>query len=270
MNYAAYTAIAAVFLFLFAAFYNGLTIRYYQVKSKKIKAPLRILQISDLHSSRYGKGQRKLISAISRLKPDIICLTGDIFDERISNENAGVLMHAISGYSVYFVMGNHELYMENLSSVIRLLDENNICILDGNAVRLNGYGISVCGVSDPINEELGHAAQTFESRLDSARADCGDGDFTILLSHRPERIRQYRERGFDLVLSGHAHGGQWRLPPLINGLWAPHQGLFPKYAGGIYKYQCLTHIVCRGLSKYLIIPRIFNPVELCVIDLSEK
>jgi predicted MPP superfamily phosphohydrolase len=94
--------------------------------------------------------------------------------------------------------------------------------------------------------------------------------FKILVAHRPENIKHYREYSFDLVVSGHAHGGQVRIPYLINGLYAPNQGIFPKYAGGLYKHGSLTHIVSRGLSINPMLPRIFNPPELVIIEVKSQ
>jgi predicted MPP superfamily phosphohydrolase len=271
LNYAVIGgAFCAVFFILVAAFYNGLTVRYYIAESGKVTSSLRILQITDLHNSLYGAGQKELLAKINELNPDIICMTGDIFDERIEEYNAAALVRAIRNYKVYFVMGNHEAYIKDFSPIMKLLDENNITVLDGNAVRIYDSHISVCGVSDPIKEERneGFGGASFTGQLSSARHGCRESDFKILLSHRPEKIGEYMPYCFDLILSGHAHGGQWRIPFLINGLWAPHQGLFPEYAGGIYHRGRTMLVVCRGLSKYLIIPRIFNPVELCCIDIK--
>ena len=94
--------------------------------------------------------------------------------------------------------------------------------------------------------------------------------YKILLSHRPERIEYYRRFSFDLVLSGHTHGGQIRIPYIINGLFAPNQGFFPKYGGGIYKHDNLIHIISRGLSINPIRPRIFNSPELVVIKIESN
>lgn len=88
-----------------------------------------------------------------------------------------------------------------------------------------------------------------------------------MLSHRPERIESYKKYNFDLVLSGHAHGGQVRIPFLLNGLYAPNQGLFPKYAGGLYTHNNLNHVVSRGLSYNPKLPRIFNPPEIVIVEL---
>ena len=95
-----------------------------------------------------------------------------------------------------------------------------------------------------------------------------NGNYTILLSHRPELFEHYVSRGFDLVLCGHAHGGQWRIPRILNGLYAPNQGLFPQYAGGQYDSDATTMIVSRGLARESTrLPRIFNRPELVLVEI---
>ena len=93
-------------------------------------------------------------------------------------------------------------------------------------------------------------------------------NFKILLAHRPELIELYKKFSFDLVLSGHSHGGQMRVPFILNGLYAPNQGLFPKYAGGSYKHNSMIHIVSRGASFNPRLPRVFNPPEIVIIDIK--
>ena len=108
--------------------------------------------------------------------------------------------------------------------------------------------------------------QAFNRHLDAVKAQAKKDHFTVLLSHRPELFENYVSRAFDLVLCGHAHGGQWRIPGVLNGLYAPQQGLFPLYAGGKYEKGSTTMIVSRGLAKETTpIPRIFNPPELVVV-----
>jgi predicted MPP superfamily phosphohydrolase len=94
--------------------------------------------------------------------------------------------------------------------------------------------------------------------------------YKILIAHRPEMIENYKKYSFDLVLSGHTHGGQVRIPLIINGLYAPGQGVFPKYAGGIYTHGNLTHVISRGLSVNPRLPRIFNPPELVIIIIESN
>ena len=107
------------------------------------------------------------------------------------------------------------------------------------------------------------------SQLQTVSTASNNGHYTILLSHRPEMVDEYSRYSFDLVLSGHAHGGQFRIPYIINGVYAPHQGFFPKYASGMYYIGNTTMIVSRGLDKEAIkLPRMFNRPELAIIDLK--
>ena len=94
--------------------------------------------------------------------------------------------------------------------------------------------------------------------------------YKILIAHRPENIETYKKYSFDLVLSGHTHGGQIRIPGIVNGLYAPNQGIFPKYAGGFYIHGHLTHIISRGLSKKFMLPRPGNPPELVIITIESE
>ena len=93
----------------------------------------------------------------------------------------------------------------------------------------------------------------------------------LLIAHFPEQIDEYLKGNFDIVLSGHAHGGQWRIPGLIDGVYAPGQGLFPKYTSGVYMHGDTAHIVSRGLwkpSTLIAVPRVFNRPELVIIDIK--
>ena len=142
-----------------------------------------------------------------------------------------------------------------------------VTVLEGEqkALTLNGQCLNLCGIDD---DEAGEA--TVQAQLAACSEAVDRDSFTLLLAHRPERIEQdYLGRGFDLVLSGHAHGGQWRIPGLINGLYAPGQGWFPQYAGGLYSFDNTTMIVGRGLSRESsAVPRVFNRPELVVITLE--
>ena len=109
----------------------------------------------------------------------------------------------------------------------------------------------------------------YSASIEKCAEEADSGNFNVLLAHYPEQIEYYRSFGkFDLILSGHAHGGQWRIPGILNGLYAPNQGLFPEYAGGRYDFEDSVMIVSRGLSRTKeIIPRIFNNPELVIIDI---
>ena len=251
-------ALAAVFFILSAISFPLRTVRYTLV-SRKVSKKVRIVQISDLHSCSYGKDMKNLINAVDAAEPDIIVLTGDIFDNRTDNKNSDTLLKAIAKkYLCYYVSGNHEYWGNMWDTFSSRAESFGVTVLQGENVDIDG--ITICGAS--AKSDIGDSVKVC--------ADNADTDsFNVLLAHFPEKIDFYRSFGkFDLVLSGHAHGGQWRLPPFINGLYAPGQGLFPKYAGGRYDFDDTTFIVSRGLSRTMEhFPRIFNNPELVVIDI---
>lgn len=251
-------ALAAVFFMLSAISFPLRTVRYTLV-SRKVSKKVRIVQISDLHSCSYGKDMKNLINAVDAAEPDIIVITGDIFDNRTDNKNSDTLLKAIAKkYPCYYVSGNHEYCGNMWDTFSRRAESFGVTVLQGENVDIDG--ITICGAS--AKSDIGDSVKVC---ADNADAD----SFNVLLAHFPENIDFYRSFGkFDLVLSGHAHGGQWRLPPFINGLYAPGQGLFPKYAGGRYDFDDTTFIVSRGLSRTMEhFPRIFNNPELVVIDI---
>ena len=136
-------------------------------------------------------------------------------------------------------------------------------------LTVRGQAIRVFGVDDPEGFEAapGEAVPAgWLEQWETCRAGLEEGMVSVLLSHRPELTELYRGSGFDLVVSGHAHGGQVRVPLLLNGLYAPNQGFFPQYAGGLYDLDGTALAVSRGLSISRL-PRVFNPPEAVVIDL---
>ena len=205
----------------------------------------------------YGVQRHNIL--VYAAEPDIIVLTGDIFDNRTDNKNSDTLLKAIAKkYPCYYVSGNHEYRGNMWETFSRRAESFGVTVLQGENVDIDG--IMICGAS--AKSDIGDSVKVCADNADT-------NSFNVLLAHFPEKIDFYRSFGkFDLVLSGHAHGGQWRLPPFMNGLYAPGQGLFPKYAGGRYDFDDTTFIVSRGLSRTIErIPRIFNNPELVVIDI---
>ena len=243
-------------------------VRTYTVKTEKVRHPVKCLHLSDLHCCWYGAGQRRLHRLIRALSPDFVCMTGDMLERRFWKDAAGALMEPLARVlPCFFVAGNHEFHFENYRAVKRYVSSLGVTVLEGNCAtaHIGGDNIRICGVDDPINPD-----RRWKDELASAARGCDGEHFSLLLTHRPELARIYAMFPFDLVLSGHAHGGQWRLPGLINGLYAPGQGLFPSYAGGAYKFGGQVQIVSRGLAYYTWIPRIFNPVEMGLIHILPK
>jgi hypothetical protein len=259
---------------LFWAFYNGLVVEKYIINSNKIDADksVRIVLITDLHSHIYGKNQTKIVSLIKKQNPDIIALAGDIADDEMPIEGAKLFLAGIQGVApVYYVSGNHEFWSNDIKNIKDTIRKYDVTILKNSyeQIKVNNSYIIIGGIDDPEVVKFEQTDFDWQEEMHNAFSELKDNPgFKILLAHRPELIEIYKENSFDLVLSGHAHGGQVRIPFILNGLYAPNQGWFPKYAGGAYKYDFLTHIVSRGVSYNSRLPRIFNPPEVVVIDIK--
>ncbi len=263
----------ALFLLCIAAFDARLKTVTYRIDAPQLDAPIRLALVTDLHSSGYGEGQSQLLAAIAAQQPDAVLLGGDIFDDVVPNENAETFVRRIAEeYRCFYVTGNHEYWSGEVGEMLTFLRSCGVTVLSGDCVTLeaNGEMVNLCGVDDPDAALYAAPAQGFAGQLAAAsEAAASNGAYTVLLSHRPEHIEQYAAEGFDLVLSGHAHGGQWRLPGLVNGLFAPNQGLFPRYAGGQYQQGGTAMIVSRGLDRESIkLPRIFNRPELVIVEIA--
>jgi uncharacterized protein len=259
---------------LFLAFFNGLVVRKYTVKSLKINAKdsIRLVLISDLHSHIYGENQSELLSRIKAQKPDIIALTGDIADDVESVEGTKLFLSGIKGMApIYYVTGNHEFWSNDIDNIKNIIKSYGVTILKNNYIhtKVKNSDIIIAGIDDPEAVRYDKTVTDWSTEMYGAFYELNKKQgYKILLAHRPEYIETYKKYSFDLVLSGHAHGGQVRIPFILNGLFAPNQGWFPKYAGGLYKHASLVHVVSRGLSYNPHLPRIFNPPEVVVIDIK--
>jgi uncharacterized protein len=259
---------------LFWAFYNGLVVKKYTILSDKLDVgkSVRIVLITDLHSHIYGNNQEKLVSLIKKQKPDIIALAGDIADDEVPIEGTKLFLSGVKGLApVYYVTGNHEYWSGDIKGIKAIIRKYGVTILDNSyeQIRIKNSYIGIGGVDDPDVVRYEKPDFNLQREMDNNFSQLrNEPGFKILLAHRPELIDTYKKYSFDLVLSGHSHGGQVRIPFILNGLWSPNQGWFPKHAGGIYKYDSLTHIVSRGVSYNPRLPRIFNPPEVVVIDVK--
>ena len=268
-------AIAALLLAVLPlALDSRLLIRTYTLETEKISSPVRIALVTDLHSCRYGEGQVELLDAIHTQKPDVILLGGDIFDDEIDDTHTEIFLSGIAGkYPIFYVTGNHEWWSgaEAFGAKMAILEKYGIPVLSQEAVTLNirGEMLTICGVDDPESYLLDSAALHYDARLDQVLTEAVEEQYTVLLAHRPEYFPSYSARDFDLTLCGHAHGGQWRIPYVLNGLIAPNQGLFPQYAGGLYEKNGTTMLVSRGLARETTwVPRIFNRPELVIVEIQ--
>lgn len=247
------------------------TVRY-TFDSPKVENSFKIALITDLHGNRYGKNQSTLIDVIDKENPDVILLGGDIFDDKISYDRSEETISLLSKkYKCYYVTGNHEYWSRDVDYIISIVKSYGITVLEGDVdtIDINGQLVNICGVSDPENYVYLDGGEKIEDQIKRVDEKINGDYYTILLSHRPEYYELYSQYGFNLVLSGHAHGGQWRIPGVLNGLYAPNQGMFPEYAGGRYDYETGTLIVSRGLDRQGVkVPRIFNRPELVIIEVK--
>ena len=255
----------------FLAFDVRLRIRRYTIPTDKVTREIRILLITDLHSCKYGEREEELLQAIAREKPDLLLLGGDIYDDVLPDANVRYFLEGIEGkHPCYYVTGNHEYWSGRIKKILELFRSHGVNILQGESalVRLGDQELFLGGLDDPSASWYIRNSPDVKEQLEHISQEIPQGKYRILLAHRPESIDLYAKYPFDLVLAGHAHGGQWRIPGLINGVFAPNQGWFPKYAGGKYQVEDTAMIVSRGLARESTrIPRIFNPPELVVITL---
>jgi predicted MPP superfamily phosphohydrolase len=250
---------------------STISTKTYQIKTDLFeeRKSIKIALISDLHSTIYGKDQSVLINIVKDVNPDLIMLTGDIFDDIVPMTGTKLFLSGISGIApVFYVTGNHEYMSRNMVKIREELASHGVIILSDTytIIEINNTEIIIAGIEDPYKKRYEAPKYNQNDSMEKAFRELDEIKiYKILIAHRPERIENYKKYSFDLVLSGHAHGGQVIIPNKINGLYAPNQGLFPKYAGGIYTHGKLTHIVSRGLSVNPWLPRIFNPPELVIV-----
>ena len=248
--------------------------RSYTLSSPKIKAPVRLAVVSDLHSTVYGPDQKRLLDKLRQSRCDLILMPGDIIDDIKPLQGAEMFLDQVSAIApCYYCTGNHENIetMITQPEVKERVRQAGITVLDKTreTITLRGTKLTLCGVDDPRKYAYIDRDQQEEVQLMNELGSMQDcPEYTILLAHRPERSPIYAQFGFDLIVSGHAHGGQVRIPGLINGLFAPRQGWFPKRAGGLYREQNSDLVVSRGLCQRWYLPRIYNPVEIPVIEIT--
>lgn len=234
-----------------------------KLSSNKTNKEIKITQISDYHNNKYiNKG--KLLKDIEEFNSDVIVLTGDIIDFRtIDTEPTLELLENILKINkkIYFVSGNHEMKSVLYKEFLHDLENIGVKILDNDKiiVAINGQEINLLGLSFYSTKE----------DYNKVIEDIDNKKYTILLSHSPNRPLSFLSGNEDLILSGHTHGGQVRLP-IIGGLIAPGQGLKPKYDKGIYKMGNTTLYIDSGLGNSVYPIRFFNRVQISNITIEEN
>ncbi len=233
----------------------------------------RIAHVSDLHNAQMGKENERLIAMLKDARPDIIAITGDLIDSRRTDVQIALdfAKQALEIAPCYYVTGNHEARVPEYQDLKMGLQELGVTVLEDQRIMLEKEGehITLLGVNDPsfqTNYLLGDSVSVMEQALQKLTNE--EKGYMVLLSHRPELFEVYVESGVDLVLSGHAHGGQFRLP-FLGGMAAPNQGLFPKYDAGLYSEQECTMVVSRGIGNSLVPFRFNNRPEVVLIELQK-
>ena len=253
---------------------NSLQISNYEIMSNKIPKGFndyKIIQVSDFHNTKSKKLTKDLISEIKKQKPNAIVITGDLIDSRKTDINVAInFIKQIKDYApIYFVSGNHEARINSYGELKIKLIENGVTILDNKVevIELNDSKINMLGIDDPsmAHESFVADEEIINTQINNLEYD--KDNFNILLSHRPEVFNVYVNNEIDLILTGHAHGGQIRMP-FIGGLVAPNQGLFPKYTSGKFEDGNTTMIVSRGIGNSILPFRVNNNSELVVITLK--
>lgn len=244
-----------------------LILRTYTVASPKLTAEVRLAVVTDFHSSDNAE---EVAAMVASCAPDAVLLVGDLFDDDTANrptERTLSLMRQLSAqYPCYYVSGNHEAWTGEMDALYQQTEEAGVTVLrmSSGVLTVRGQRIALCGIPDPYEMVFSGAPDT-EEQIRQAMENVDSADFIVLLTHRPELLAKYAQFPLDLVVSGHAHGGQVRIPGVLNGLYAPNQGWFPKLAGGAYTQDGTTLIVSRGLAVRTRLPRIFNRPEVVLV-----
>lgn len=295
-----------IFLFLFAVLLIGnhfankqVFITQYEIVDEEIPQAFdgyRIVQVTDVHSIRSQEQADLLYEKIVAQQPDAVVITGDLVDSTYytdennameagtSNKMAGqdtvdFVARLTENYYVYFVYGNHEMVLlddvDNNPFKVAM-EEIGVIFLNNDGVKISkdDESIYMLGIQDPATlykdsdyAEYDTHSERINAMMENIMALKEEDLYTVVLSHRPEYFEEYIKYDADLILTGHAHGGQVRLP-IIGGLYAPGQGAFPEYTSGLWEEGGTKMIIGRGIGNSVQIPRIFNPPEINVIILK--
>ena len=274
----AVVVIVLVALVIWIAWGNtALELNTYTISSSKLPQSFdgyRIAHVSDLHNAEMGKDNEKLLAMLRDAAPDMIAITGDLVDSRNTDIEVALqfVREAVKIAPCYYVTGNHEARISEYDELKEAMEAAGVTVLKDaqTEISLTGEFITLIGVNDPSYQTdylFGDAKTVMNTKLEELHTE--QDRFTILLSHRPELFETYVDHDLDLVLSGHAHGGQFRLP-FVGGLVAPNQGFFPEYDAGIYTEGNTNMLVSRGVGNSILPFRINNRPEVILIELQAE
>lgn len=217
---------------------------------------LRVAELSDLHGRSFGKNNVRLLRTLQKARPDMICICGDLFDEKTDLTMLEPLLTGLTDIApVYYVTGNHEWQVKNLREILQKMRAWGVTVLEneGRVLSRGGAEMVVAGVHDPCGPYDMKTPAALVRELRSAQGN----DFILMLSHRNDELAMWSQLGVQLVLSGHCHGGVVRLP-FVGGVFGTRRELFPEYDVGVYRQDGTTLFVSRGLGYTNVHFRLFN------------
>ena len=227
---------------------------------------LRIVELADLHGRVFGRGSRRLLAAVRRAEPDLICIDGDLFDEHTDLAMLPPLLRGLCAIApVYYVTGNHEWRVPGLRGILAQMRACSVTVLqdDWRVLRRGEDALVLAGTDDPCGPA---ERKTPAELIADIRADAGEAAFLLLLTHRNDQLPQWSALGVQAVLAGHCHGGVVRLP-FVGGLFGTDRRLFPAWDAGLYRQGETALYVSRGLGYTNVHFRLFNRPEVAVIVL---
>ena len=227
---------------------------------------LRIVELADLHGRVFGRGSRRLLAAVRRAEPDLICIDGDLFDEHTDLAMLPPLLRGLCAIApVYYVTGNHEWRVPGLRGFLAQMRACGVTVLqdDWRVLRRGEDALIVAGTDDPCGPA---ERKTPAELIADIRAEAGEAAFLLLLTHRNDQLPQWSALGVQAVLAGHCHGGVVRLP-FVGGLFSTDRRLFPAWDAGLYRQGETALYVSRGLGYTNVHFRLFNRPEVAVIVL---
>lgn len=227
---------------------------------------LRIVELADLHDRVFGRGSRRLLAAVRRAEPDLICIDGDLFDEHTDLAMLPPLLRGLCAIApVYYVTGNHEWRVPGLRGILAQMRACGVTVLqdDWRVLRRGEDALIVAGTDDPCGPA---ERKTPAELIADIRAEAGEAAFLLLLAHRNDQLPQWSALGVQAVLAGHCHGGVVRLP-FVGGLFGTDRRLFPAWDAGLYRQGETALYVSRGLGYTNVHFRLFNRPEVAVIVL---
>jgi predicted MPP superfamily phosphohydrolase len=263
-------------LILFVSVYlwcqnNLLSTSIYEITSKKLPSEFndfKIVHISDFHNVESEFLRNGLVEEIKKQKPDMIAITGDLVDCRTTNVDIALdfVAKIVEIAPVYYVNGNHESNLSDYAKMISKMKELGVVVMDNKShtISIGETSINVVGVNDPLFTSGVDDVERIKKAL--KEADYDHSKYTILLSHRPELLPTYAVENIDLALTGHAHGGQIRIP-FVGGIISPGEGFFPKLTSGVHKIGNTTMVISRGIGNSAFPFRINNRPELVIVTL---